>query len=184
MTNATGGRGPRVKNIFLTGPPNSGKTTVIKKVLSCLKRPGRGFHTQEIKRDGRRVGFMMVTTDGKEGLLAHEEIESAFSVRRYGVSIENIAHIAVPSIITKFDEEIIILDEIGKMECYSERFREAALKALDSKNIVLGTIAVGGDTFIREIKARNDVKLYEVTLENRDRLPRVLIEEMESLGCG
>ena len=81
-------------------------------------------------------------------------------------------------------EEIIILDEIGKMECFSERFREAALKALDSKNVVLGTIAVGGDDFIRGIKTRSDVKVYEVTLENRDRLPRELIDTIENLGCG
>ena len=33
------------KNILLTGAPSSGKTTVIKKVISLLNRPCKGFYT-------------------------------------------------------------------------------------------------------------------------------------------
>ena len=45
----------RIKNIFLTGAPSSGKTTVIKKVISKLKHPANGFYTEEEKREGKRV---------------------------------------------------------------------------------------------------------------------------------
>jgi nucleoside-triphosphatase len=169
----------RVRNIFLTGPPSSGKTTVIKKVLSKLKRKTTGFHTEEIKKDNKRMGFLMKTLDGKEGLLGHEDIKSRFHIRRYGVSIENVETLAVPSITPRSEDEIIIIDEIGKMECFSEKFCEAALKALDVRNVVLGTIAVGGTNFIKEIKARRDIKIYEVTAQNRDVLPEYLIKEIE-----
>lgn len=170
-----------VRNIFLTGPPSSGKTTVIKKVLSKLTRKATGFHTEEIKKNDKRVGFLMKTLDGKEGLLGHENIESRFRIRRYGVSIKNIETIAVPSITTRLEDEIIIIDEIGKMECFSEKFCVAAVKALDARNPVLGTIAVGGTDFIRDIKERNDIKVYEVTIKNRDELPEYLIQEIEGL---
>lgn len=171
----------RVRNILLTGPPSSGKTTVIKKVLSKFERKATGFHTEEIKKNHKRVGFLMKTLDGKEGLLGHENIESVFHIRRYGVSIDNIEMIAVPSITPRFEDEIIIIDEIGKMECFSEKFCMAAVKALDARNIVLGTIAVGGTDFIREIKERNDIKVYDVTIKNRDELPEYLIQEIEGL---
>jgi len=169
----------RIKNIFLTGPPSSGKTTVIKKVLSKLKRKATGFHTEEMKKNDKRVGFLMKTLDGKEGLLGHETIKSRFHIRRYGVSIENVETLAVPSITPHSEDEIIIIDEIGKMECFSDKFCQAAINALNAGNVVLGTIAVGGTDFIREIKERKDIKIFEVMVQNRDVLPEQLIEEIE-----
>ena len=171
----------QIRNLFLTGPPSSGKTTVIKKVLAKLERKATGFHTEEIKKRAKRVGFLMKTLDNKEGLLGHEDIKSRFHIRRYGISIENVETLAVPSIIPKSEDEIIILDEIGKMECFSEKFCEAATKALDAPNMVLGTIAVGGTGFIRKVKERKDIKIYEVTAQSRNELPEQLIAEIEWL---
>lgn len=165
------------KNIFLTGAPSSGKTTVIKKVIAGLDHPANGFYTQEERVGGKRVGFLMKTLDGRKGYLAHQDIESDFHIRRYGVSIENIETLAVPSI-DPVNRNIIILDEIGKMECFSEVFKQAALRALDSPNIVMGTITFGGDDFIQGIKKRVDMEIIEVTAENRDALPGVILEKI------
>jgi len=170
-----------IKNIFLTGPPSVGKTTLIKKVVAGLSRRATGFYTEELRKGDKRAGFLMKTLDGKEGLLGHEGIESLFHVRRYGVSIENIEAIAVPAIVPRSADEVIIIDEIGKMECFSRAFCEAALKALNCPNAVLGTVAVGGTDFIREIKEREDVKIREVTLLNRDTLPRVVMSDLEAI---
>jgi nucleoside-triphosphatase len=127
------------KNIFLTGAPSSGKTTVIKRVIAGLDCPANGFYTQEERM--------------------------------------NIETVAVPSIEPR-NTDIIILDEIGKMECFSEVFKRAAVKALDSPNIVIGTITFGGDDFIKGIKNRDDMELFEVTTENRDALPGSIIEKI------
>lgn len=136
-----------------------------------------GFYTEEDKNGENRAGFLMHTLDGQKGYLAHRDIKADFHIRRYGVSIENIETIAVPSI-APFKNHIIILDEIGKMECFSERFRQAALAALNSPNIVVGTIAFGGDDFILKVKARNDIEITEVTLSNRDALPDIIITKI------
>ena len=159
-----------MKNIFLTGPPSSGKTTVIKKIITGLKRPAKGFYTEEIRVDDKRQGFKMITLDGKEGLLGHRDIKSDYTVSKCGVSIENIDNIAVPAIIPDNQSQIIILDEIGKMECFSKKFKEAALQALDSNNTVIGTIAISGTEFIRKIKERCDMKIIEATESNRHEL--------------
>ena len=168
------------KNIFLTGAPSSGKTTVIKKVLARLRYPANGFYTEEERVAGRRTGFVMKTVQGKSGYLAHQEIRSDFHIRRYGVSIENIELIAVPSIAPR-NRNIIILDEIGKMECFSDVFKQAALKTLDSSNIVIGTITLGGDDFITGIKKRGDIEILEVTQENRDSLSDLILGRIERL---
>jgi len=165
------------KNIFLTGAPSSGKTTVIKKVIGALDCPANGFYTEEERVAGKRTGFLMKTLDGRKGYLAHQDIKSEFHIRRYGVSIENIEAIAVPSI-TPVDRNIIILDEIGKMECFSEVFKQAAAKALDSPNIVIGTITFGGDDFILRVKQRNDIEIREVTPDTRNSLPDLILRKI------
>ena len=169
------------KNIFLTGAPSSGKTTVIKKVVQQLTLPARGFYTEEERLEGRRVGFTMKTLDWKTGYLAHQNIKSEFCVRRYGVSIENIESVAVPSISSENENTIIILDEIGKMECFSEAFKKAAIKALDSPNIVIGTITLGGDDFIASVKKREDIEILEVNQGNRNALPDVILRKIRDL---
>jgi nucleoside-triphosphatase len=169
-----------VKNIFLTGAPSSGKTTVIKKIIENLNHPANGFYTVEERVDGKRVGFLMKTIDGKEGYLAHHDIKSDFYIRRYGVSIENIESIAVPSILP-VENNIIILDEIGKMECFSPAFKHAATNAIDASNIVIGTITLGGDDFIREIKNRGNVEISEVTENNRNLLPDIILEKISNI---
>ena len=168
------------KNIFLTGAPAVGKTTVIKKVLAGLGYPANGFYTEEERVAGMRTGFMMRTVDGRKGYLAHQDHSSDFRIRRYGVSIENIETIAVPSI-TPVGENVIILDEIGKMECFSESFKRAALTALDSCNPVIGTITLGGDEFIMRIKSRDDIQIHEVTPDNRDLLPAMIVKILTEL---
>jgi nucleoside-triphosphatase THEP1 len=168
------------KNIFLTGAPSSGKTTVIKKLIEGMDHPANGFYTEEERVDGKRVGFLMKTLDGKKGYLAHQDIKSDFHIRRYGVSIENIENIAVPSI-TPVKNNIIILDEIGKMECFSRAFKQAAANALDSPNIAIGTITFGGDDFIREVKKREDIEINEVTMDNRNLLPDLILRKISSL---
>jgi len=168
------------KNIFLTGAPSSGKTTVIKKIIARLPSPASGFYTEEERIAGKRVGFVMKTLDGRSGYLAHQDIRADLHIRRYGVSIENIVAIAVPSISPR-NRHIIILDEIGKMECFSEVFKQAALNVLDSPNIVIGTITLGGDDFIRRIKERGDIEIHEVTEGKRDALPDLIIERIAQL---
>lgn len=165
------------KNLFVTGAPSSGKTTVIKKVIKLLPVPAKGFYTEEERINNKRVGFLMHTLDGKKGYLAHQDISSEYHIRRYGVSIENIDSIAV-SAITPSEEPVIILDEIGKMECFSPGFIAAAKQALDSPKIVIGTITLGGSDFILEVKERSDIEIIEVTPENRDILPELIVKKL------
>ena len=172
-----------MKNIFVTGAPSSGKTTVIRKVIKLLPVPAKGFYTEEERIDGKRVGFLMHSLDGKKGYLAHQDIPSEFHIRRYGVSIANIESIAIPAIKPNA-ERVIILDEIGKMECFSQKFIEAAKQALDSPQIVIGTITLGGSDFILEVKQRNDIEIIEVTLENRDHLPDIIAKKVIQLLNG
>jgi nucleoside-triphosphatase THEP1 len=164
------------RNFLITGPPRCGKSTVIEKVVGRIERPAIGFFTREIREKGKRVGFSITTLDGRGGILAHQNIVSRFRVGKYGVSIEDIENIAVPAMIPKGKGEVAIIDEIGKMECFSLMFRETLIQVLDLPNWVIASIAQKGGPFIQSIKEREDVFVISVTTENRDMLVEQIMD--------
>ena len=166
------------KNILLTGPPRCGKSTVIEKLIQQIHKPITGFFTREMKEKGRRVGFLIITLDGKEGILAHQESKSKIRLGRYRVNIDELDRIAVPAMIPSKKDEIVIIDEIGKMECFSPLFRETLIKTLDSANSVVGSIAQKGSPFIEKIKERKDVLVVSVSEKNRDSLASYLLAQI------
>jgi nucleoside-triphosphatase THEP1 len=158
------------RNILVTGPPRCGKSTLIERVVGRIHKPMTGFFTREMRQKGKRVGFSITTLDGKEGVLAHQDTKSRFRVGKYGVNLEHIDQIAVPSMLPTKADEILVIDEVGKMECFSSLFRQTLLNVLDSDNSVIGSIALKGDEFIQKIRERADVLLIHMTENNRDEL--------------
>jgi len=158
------------KNILFTGFPGCGKSTVIEKIVQRIDRPCTGFFTREMRDLGRRVGFSITTLDGKHGILAHIDVRSRKRVGKYGVNLQDIETIAVPSMIPANDQVILVVDEIGKMECLSALFKQTLIKVLDSANTLVGSIALKGDAFIEAVKRRPDTLLIAVSEKNRDYL--------------
>ena len=69
---------------------------------------------------------------------------------------------------------LIILDEIGKMELYSAKFKDILNKALDTKKVV-GTIMERTNAIADQIKSREDTKLLTVTFSNRNKITDTII---------
>ena len=170
------------KNILLTGPPRSGKSTLIEAVVERIKEPVTGFFTREMREKGERVGFSINTLKGREGILAHKGMRSRYRVGRYGVNLKDIEDTAVPAMIPSMHEEIVVIDEIGKMECFSPLFRETLIEVLESPNRVLGSIALRGDAFVEAIKLREDVTVVGVTIRDRGILADQLIDTLKAFS--
>ena len=156
--------------LLLTGAPGVGKTTVIRKVAERL--PGvrlGGFYTAEIRMGGSRQGFRLVGFDGSERVLAHARLPAP-RVSRYGVDVAALDS-AVARLLDPDAAELFLVDEIGKMECLSERFVAAMGRLLDSGRVVVATVALRGGGFIADVKRRPDIMVWGVTRANRDVLP-------------
>ncbi len=167
-------------NVLVSGPPGCGKTTLIEKVVRAIHVPVAGFITREIREKGNRVGFSIETMTGGKATLAHVDFDGPFRVGRYGVSIEALEAIAVPSLLPQSGNILIVIDEIGKMECLSPSFQKAVLHAMDSSNRVLASIAQKGSPFIEGIKARKDVLLLKMSAANREALAASIISELQT----
>jgi nucleoside-triphosphatase len=172
---------PIKKNLLITGLPGVGKTTLIKKLSEELKHlHPAGFYTEEIREAGQRKGFELISLDGKRGLLSHVEIRSPYRVGKYKVDIESFENFL--NSISFFDPStrLIIIDEIGKMECLSDTFKNLLKKIFDSGKLVIATIALKGSGLIGEVKERQDIKLFEMTRHNRDSFLLEILKETET----
>ncbi len=166
----------RPLRLLLTGPPQCGKTTVVRRVAEAFAGRAVGFYTQEVRERGRRVGFEIITLNGRRGWLSHINFMGPHRVGKYGVDVENLQRLALPAMEARPDVGLIVVDEVGKMECLSRRFIEAMERLWEeSPATLLVTVAQKGVGYIEKIKAKPDGLLIEVTPENRDELPQRLI---------
>jgi len=164
----------QVRKIVLTGRPGCGKTTAVMTIVRVLSTAGiAGFYTEEICERGRREGFRWHRLDGRTGVLAHIGIKSRYRVGKYGVDIESFDKEAVPVLDPDaVGVDLFVIDEIGRMECFSERFVEAVRRLLDCDKYVLATVALKGDGLIREVKSHPGIELLHLTTENRNEITR------------
>ena len=170
-----------MKNIILTGPPRIGKTTLIRAVIAALEDRCAGFYTEEIKEQDERVGFKLHTMQNKSCVLSHRDIRGHYHVGKYGVDLECVEEIGAWAIKRGIKTgKTIIIDEIGKMEILSRRFRLAVLDALDSKCPVICTMLFKRQPFCDKIRARKDVEILEVTEDNRDKLADIILQKLQT----
>ena len=169
--------------ILLTGKPGCGKTTVIMKLAGLLKAlKVAGFYTEQIRSGGQRTGFSVCTFRGAEGVLSSVNFRQGPQVGKYRVDVAGLEKI----IAAEFDEnrrdvDVYIIDEIGKMECYSNLFVRTVRNILRSNIPLVATVALKGSGFIEEVKAHPGIELIEVIMANRDELPKKITARLSRL---
>jgi nucleoside-triphosphatase len=172
--------------VFITGRPGVGKTSVVKEVMDIAKRAGYkvgGVLCPELRVKGKRVGFEVVDiATNSRGILAHVKQSTGPQISRYKVNLEDLNRVGVKAILKALEEaDLVIIDEVGPMELFSAEFRKAVIEAVKSPKPVLGVVhwksrhpLVG---FLRK-----EVKILEVTPDNRGRLGRRIAEELVKTG--
>jgi len=169
--------------ILLSGEPGCGKTSAIKEVLARTARSAGGFYTEEIRSGGARRGFRIVTLDGKDAVLADISARGPYRVGKYGVHVENVDAVGIPAVRGAMrDCDIVVIDEIGKMEMFSESFREAVLEAVTSGKRVLGTIMLSPHPWADGVKRRAEVEVVTMTRTNRGEVVGRVLEWLGDPG--
>ena len=162
------------RTLLLVGRPGIGKTTVVKAVVETLGERAGGFYTEEIRGPGGRKGFRLVTLDGQEAVMAHVTLKGQGRPRvsRYGVDVRAIERVGVTALRRAMQAgQVVVVDEIGKMELFCGPFKEAVLQAVSGPHTVLATVMAKPNPWVDALKALPNVTIWEVTAGNRDEMP-------------
>ncbi len=168
-------------HLFLRGKPACGKTTLIKNILPFIS-DARGFFTQELRRKEERLGFKICTLEGKEAIFAHRNYSDFPKVSHYGVDLKTFEAIALEELgeALKDNSKYVVIDELGRMELLSLRFKELVLELLEKKRVI-GTMAVLEDPFLEKIILRNDACVLELEKGRFLEIRQLILLALESL---
>ncbi len=166
--------------IVITGEPGVGKTTLVKKIIDKLGKRAIGFWTEEIRdpETQKRTGFRIRTTEGKKKIFSSKFFTSKKLVGSYGVNVDYFEEIALPILeravteARKDKRKVVVIDEVGKMELFSKKFREVVRGIVYDPvlNVILTIPIRDVHPLVKEIRRLPGAVLIEVTKENRENL--------------
>jgi nucleoside-triphosphatase len=144
-------------------------------MLREARVPVSGFWTSEIREGKRRSGFRIETAAGERGTLAHIRRRGGPRVGRYGVDLEEFERLALAALGDIQAGGVAVIDELGKMELASDRFRAAVRALFESDSPIVATVHAHPHPFTDALKRRRDIEIERVTRANRDALPQRLL---------
>ncbi|TFG00474.1 MAG: hypothetical protein EU541_02230 [Promethearchaeota archaeon] len=170
--------------ILITGPPRCGKSTLIRKLLIQLNEDHSlyGFLTPEVRKNGKRIGFDLKDINSGEKIpLARKgkKYDSNYKLGTYNIFIKDFNQYLSKKnyLSTKTPISILIIDEIGKMELFSELF-QSILKDIFTSNLpVIATIGRNLNHPIQNfILNIGGVKIYSLNRENQENVLNEVIQ--------
>jgi len=175
-----------MKNLFLTGKINIGKTTVLNSIVEKLNIENNkicGFSTKAFLENGKVKGFYI------NPVKYYLEIPK-FDERIIGYTDDEGRWVSVPETFDNFGVEIldyclkskfelIIMDELGFFESKAYTFQKKVYEVIESNKKVLGIVKPQRTIFMNSIKERKDVIVVEITEQNRDYISTELYSKIK-----
>lgn len=160
-------QGALPKHMFITGKPGCGKTALVREVCLQHMECVGGFYTEEIWDGPDRAGFLLKSFDGRSGVLAKKGMESPYKLNKYGVDLGVLEGIGVDAVLKACaTKKVVVIDEIGTMEAFSEAFGKALVEILHNPVRVLATIRYKSQPFTDDVKKMPATSLVYLSREN------------------
>ncbi len=167
-----------VRHVFLTGPKKIGKSTLIRTVLKHFSGNIGGFCTIKTDRylkDKNTVHLfpigqpMIPSEKNLLFLCGSSDIDSDLRFDRLGSQ----------ALQTSKDCSLILMDELGPHEAGAKHFHQTVLDTLNGPVPVLGVLQKPTDPFWSDITNRSDVRVIEISEDNRDQTS--LVKTIENI---
>lgn len=157
--------------ILLCGDINSGKSTLIEKLVRDLGEPVRGYITVRMPEDGDGVSYVYLYDASRPPeRIENAQVIMAFSANGVERHPEYMSSIAAPILESVPEGSLVVMDEIGTLEDAEERFKAAVMRILSGNYRVLASVKAQNTRFLREVRRAEGCELYIITPENRNDL--------------
>jgi len=136
-----------ISKILISGKPGCGKSTLVMRIVDALKEKNvtiGGIITPEFRQRGVRTGFKICNLLTAEcRIMASKLFSSPTRVGRYGVDLHVIETFGCDALRQAYTEaQVIVIDEIGKMELLSDKFQQVLYDLLKSDKLLLATVGL------------------------------------------
>jgi len=176
----------KYKNIFITGSPGSGKTTLFNEIVNDIKKfkPDLiiyGFITKEIRKNGDRVGFSIENFKKEKGILAHIDFKNGPKVGKYGINLKDFGNIGIKTLIESLSNnkiDLVAIDEIGRMEMYHPDFLEIVNQIINSSKTLLATVSYKNIGLLKSLKEKEGSYIIDLTIAPKNSLKRKEYKEL------
>ena len=179
--------------VAISGHPGSGKTSTLLRIAKMLSDEYSigGFTTHPIKEDEYIVGYSLKNyITEEEGLVAYKgwDVKPRITVLHdeepvnLGIRLAVVNKIATESVRSAVENnDLIIVDEVGKLVSESPEFSEVLTDALESgKPMILTIHKRSRNPLLQNIRKRDDLRTLEVTAINSAMLPSKVVSILKN----
>ncbi len=158
------------KHLFLWGVPQTGKSTLIKRILAAHPDWSvKGFYTYTDYLPGHEDGRVYIAP--LQRCSWYQKEDALVGLRgpkgRRG-NPQAFDKVGVQILEDFMEADLLIMDELGTMEKNALAFQEAVLKALNRATPILGVIKRDQTDFLEAVRHHSEVATLEITQDNRN----------------
>lgn len=166
---------------LIVAPPGTGKSTLIRQVLEELNRPVFGYLTRKERDewDEELGNPIYIYAVGKPQVRSEENRVGYCKDKRptvYGEAFDRFAPQLAEPIPT---DGVVVMDEIGFMECSSPAFCERILCLLDGDVPVIAAVKDKDTEFLNRIRSHPKAQCFYLTPQTREETREAVLAELK-----
>ena len=169
-------RSSRSVHVFLTGEKQVGKSTLVSAVLASAGLKYGGIRSISVfdENNDRNVYLVPANGENRESAVLAGVCSNRHITERHPEVFDDVGCRLLDFDV---DTKLIVIDEIGNMERDAKRYSDKIMSLLDRTDVrIIGVLQKKADSALAEaIRKHPDVRIIEVTEENRDKLVPVVI---------
>lgn len=163
--------------ILVCGDINSGKSTLIEKLLRDMGEKPRGYITVRMPAvDGVSKVYLYDIANPPERIEDSAVIISIAEGKRERHP-EILEELGVKYLSNIPEGSVVVLDEIGTLESACPGFQREVMRILSGNYTVLASVKAQNTEFLRAVRKHPACDLYIITPDNRDSLYEQIKEE-------
>lgn len=166
-------------NFFISGLPKAGKTTTLEKLIKDLRKKRLkvcGFISPEVKEHGKTIGFDVIDIATQKREVLARKGRGSPHLGEYKIEIKSFEKIMGSALEKREKYDVVVIDEIGKMEMESPKFNDLLESVLNEEIPVIASL---NKNFTQEYG--NFGEIYNLTEENRGSIEMGMLEKIVNL---